>query len=68
MDMLPDWARRVMYINPVYPFMANYQSLLLRGSLEDWHLVLVAALWAFGFFTAGSFVFNKLKYEFADWL
>jgi ABC-type polysaccharide/polyol phosphate export permease len=68
MTLLPEWARRVMYLNPLYPFMANYQSLLLRGSLEDWHLVLVAALWAFGFFTAGSFVFNKLKYEFADWL
>jgi ABC-type polysaccharide/polyol phosphate export permease len=41
---------------------------LVQGSLENWHLMLLAAAWAFGFFALGAFVFNKLKYEFADWL
>jgi lipopolysaccharide transport system permease protein len=68
MNMLPDWAQRVMYINPLYPFMANYQSLLMHGTLGDWRLVLLAAVWAFCFFVTGSFIFNKFKYEFADWL
>jgi lipopolysaccharide transport system permease protein len=68
MNMLPDWAQQVMYVNPLYPFMANYQSLLMNGTLGGWRLVLLSAGWAFGFFFAGAFVFNKLKYEFADWL
>jgi lipopolysaccharide transport system permease protein len=68
MEMLPQWAQQVMLVNPVYPFMATYQSLLVKGTLGDWRLVVLAAVWAFGFFVTGAFVFNKLKYEFADWL
>ncbi len=67
-DMLPNWAKQAMYLNPLYPFMSIYQSLLLHGSLERPHLVGLAALWALLLFVAGAFVFQKLKYEFADWL
>lgn len=67
-SMLPEWAKNFMYVNPLYPFMSIYQSLFLSGTLGNWHMLLLAALWSAAFFVTGAFVFNKLKYEFADWL
>lgn len=66
--MLPEWAQRLMYLNPVYPFVSVYQSAFLHGSVGDWSMLLLAAAWASAFFVSGAFIFNKLKYEFADWL
>jgi lipopolysaccharide transport system permease protein len=67
-DMLPEWARRVMYLNPVYPLVSAYQSIFVNGSMVNWPMLLLSAAWASVFFVSGAFVFNKLKYEFADWL
>ncbi len=67
-DMLPEWARVAMFINPLYPLISLYQSLLLNGGIENWYMPLLALCWSLGFFVAGSFFFTKLKYEFADWL
>lgn len=66
--MLPDWARKAMYINPIYPLVSIYQSVLLTGKVGPLRMPLLVLAWTLGFFLAGSFVFNKLKYEFADWL
>lgn len=68
MTMLPEWAHKAMYLNPLYPFMSLYQSLLLEGSVGPWHMPVLAVLISFGLFMFGSFVFSKLKFEFADWL
>lgn len=67
-DMLPDWARTVMYINPLYPLISIYQSLLVNGGFAGSHMFILALGWSLSFFLAGAFFFNKLKYEFADWL
>jgi lipopolysaccharide transport system permease protein len=67
-SMLPEWAKTVMYFNPLFPFISVYQSLFVSGALDDWNMLLLSSLWAALFFVTGSFVFNKLKYEFADWL
>lgn len=67
-DMLPGWAKKAVYLNPLYPFMSIYQSLFMDGSLGQWHMISLAFAWAVLFFVAGAFIFNKLKYEFADWL
>jgi lipopolysaccharide transport system permease protein len=67
-DMLPAWAKKAMYSNPLYPFISLYHSLLMDGGLGQRHMVLLAVLWTSVFYVAGTFVFNKLKYEFADWL
>jgi ABC-type polysaccharide/polyol phosphate export permease len=66
--MLPEWAKKVMVINPIYPLVSIYQSLLLTGNLGPVRMPLLAMGWTLVFFLVGSFVFNKLKYEFADWL
>lgn len=68
MAMIPDWARQVMYINPLYPLLTIYQGLFVRGSLPGWDIVGLALTWSVLFFVIGAFVFNKMKYEFADWL
>jgi lipopolysaccharide transport system permease protein len=68
MTMLPEWANKAMYFNPVYPLVSLYQSLLLEGSVGPWHIPVLAALISCGLFMFGSFVFSKLKFEFADWL
>lgn len=67
-SMLPEWARPFLYFNPAYPFMAVYQSLFVSGSAIQLNMFLLALAWALLFFVAGAFIFNKLKYEFADWL
>jgi lipopolysaccharide transport system permease protein len=66
--MLPEWAQRLMYLNPVYPFVSVYQSAFLNGSMGNWSMLLLAAAWTVAFFVSGAFIFTKLKYEFADWL
>lgn len=66
--MLPEWAKKVMYFNPLYPFIESYQSLFVRGEPDNLHMIIYASLWALLFFVSGAFIFNKLKDEFADWL
>ena len=67
-NMLPEWAQGIMYINPVYPFVSIYQSLFLTGAIGDYTMIILVFLWTFVFYSLGAFVFSKLKYEFADWL
>ena len=67
-SMLPEWAQKIMYLNPVYPLVSVYQSVLLNGDAGNWSMLLLSVVWASVFFVGGAFVFNKLKYEFADWL
>lgn len=67
-SMLPEWAKPFMYFNPAYPFMAVYQSLFVSNSDIQLNMLLLAFAWSLLFFIAGAFIFNKLKYEFADWL
>lgn len=67
-SMLPQWARNIMYINPVYPFISIYQSLFLQGGMRDYTAVLLALMWTIIFYSTGAYVFSKLKPEFADWL
>jgi len=66
--MLPEWAKKVMYFNPLYPFIETYQSLFVRGEPESLQMFIYASIWAVLFFVSGAFIFNKLKDEFADWL
>lgn len=67
-SLLPGWAKTVMYFNPLFPFITVYQSLFVSGAVDGWSMLLLSSLWTVLFFVIGSFVFNKLKYEFADWL
>lgn len=68
LSLLPEWAQKAMYLNPIYPFVAAYQSLFINGRITDWHLPLLAFCWAAAALFTGTFFFTKLKHEFADWL
>ncbi len=67
-SMLPEWARSIMYINPVYPFISIYHDLFLHGGIRDYTMVLLVLMWTIIFYSTGAYVFSKLKPEFADWL
>lgn len=67
-NMLPGWVRDIMYANPLFPLISLYQSVFITGTLGHWLMVLLTLAWSLTFFSAGAFIFNKLKYEFADWL
>lgn len=67
-SMLPDFAQKAVLLNPCYPIINTYQSVILAGSIVDWKMPLIALAWAVFFFVSGSFIFNKLKFEFVDWL
>ncbi|MCX8069821.1 MAG: ABC transporter permease [Thermodesulfovibrionales bacterium] len=67
-SLLPDWAQRLMYINPFFPFAMIYQMLYTGTTSISWLIILLSIFWTFFFYVIGAFLFNKLKYEFADWL
>jgi len=68
MNLLPDWAGRLMYLNPLYPVITLYHDIFVDGRIGQWKMLSLSLGWSLGFFFIGAFVFNKLKYEFADWL
>lgn len=68
MNLLPDWAGRLMYLNPLYPIITLYHDMFVDGRIGHWKMISLSLGWSLGFFFIGAFVFNKLKYEFADWL
>lgn len=65
---LPEWGRHLMFLNPVYPLISIYQSLFLNGTIRQWLMVWIAVLWTLVLLVPGAYLFNKLKWEFADWL
>lgn len=67
-EMLPETAKKIMYLNPFYPIITLYHSLFLTGKMGQGHMIVLSLLWSILFFMIGSFFFNKLKFEFADWL
>lgn len=68
MDLLPDWAGRLMCFNPLYPIITLYHDIFIDGRIGQLKTISLSLGWSLGFFLIGAFVFNKLKYEFADWL
>jgi lipopolysaccharide transport system permease protein len=68
MIMLPEWAKKIMYFNPLFPLVDAYQSLFVSGRLARLDMFFFALAWSLVFFVLGAFVFTKLKFEFADWL
>jgi len=68
MSMLPDWGKKIMYLNPFFPLISLYQSMFVDGKLGGLDMLILSLFWSICFFVIGVFIFNKLKYEFADLL
>ncbi|MEZ0328627.1 MAG: ABC transporter permease [Dissulfuribacterales bacterium] len=67
-SMLPELAQKLMYLNPTYPMIYTYQRMLVFDSLGEPIVLYLLLGWSLLFFVLGSFIFYKLKDEFADWL
>ncbi len=67
-SLLPGWAANLMYFNPIYPFVSLYQFIITGVATPYLQMITLAILWSVVFFTLGAYLFNKLKYEFTDWL
>jgi len=67
-SMLPAFAKNLMYFNPTYPMIYPYQRMIVFEDMGDVTILWMLAGWSLCLFFAGSFVFYKLKDEFADWL
>jgi len=68
LSLLPEWAQRLMYFNPIFPFTMLYQMLFTSITGFSWTILFLAVFWTILLFIIGAFFFFKLKFEFADWL
>lgn len=67
-SMLPELAQRLMYLTPTYPMIYPYQRMLVFDNMGETSILYMLLGWSLLFWALGSFVFYKLKDEFADWL
>jgi lipopolysaccharide transport system permease protein len=66
-DMIPAQLRVLMYLNPVYYFVALYQYPLVFGTLPPWQFVVAALATACISFCAGFAIYQKVKTVFYDY-
>jgi lipopolysaccharide transport system permease protein len=66
-DMIPAQLKLLMYLNPVYYFVALYQYPLVFGTLPPWPFVAAALAVACVSFCAGFAVYQKVKTVFYDY-
>ena len=67
-DMIPSQLKILMYVNPVYYFVAMYQYPLVYGTSAPWQLVLAGMGIAVVTFSLGFAVYQKLKTAFYDYV
>ena len=64
-SMIPKSYSYVLYINPFTPLVMSWQSVFLHNIL-DVKYVIVSLFYAIFLFLFATFVYNKLKYKFAE--
>jgi homopolymeric O-antigen transport system permease protein len=67
-DMVPAQLKALMYLNPVYYFVALYQYPLVYGTLPPWHFVVAAIATACVSFCGGFALYQKVKTVFYDYV
>ena len=50
MNLLPDWAARLMYLNPLYPVISLYHDIFVDGRISQWKMISLSLGWSLGFF------------------
>jgi len=65
-DVIPDAARGVLHLNPMYYFVRGYRLAIVPDGAPAWPLIGTTALLALGALVAGSVVFLTLKDEIVD--
>ena len=64
-EMVPEYFRYLFFINPVFPFMELFHSLLLGTTPSITHIVLSLS-WTVAVCMFGLYLFSRLKTSFAD--
>lgn len=63
--LIPEGYSFLLYFNPFSSFIIMWRDMFLNGIL-NFEYILVAAIYAFIFLILGVFVYNKLKFKFAE--
>lgn len=63
---VPEWLRRVLPYNPVYPALTGVRELFLHGRVPGVELWVGMIVWASAALLAGSLVMRKLRPEIRD--
>jgi len=63
--MIPKSYNFILYINPFAPFILMWQNIILHNTLNIKYLI-VSLIYSIIFFLFSTFIFNKLKYKFAE--
>lgn len=66
MGMAPEWAKKLLALNPHYYFIAIYREAILHNKLPDPIFLLSLTLLTGAFFVFSHRVFQKLSSDFAD--
>ena len=64
-SMIPAKYHALLYFNPAAPLILSWRELFLSGRL-DWSVIAVGYLYATVTFGAGSFIYAKLSWKFAE--
>jgi lipopolysaccharide transport system permease protein len=66
LSVLPEWAQRLMQLNPMYWLARAYQTILVRGQWPDWGSLLPVALLALFLCWFGMRLFRRRSGEIVD--
>jgi lipopolysaccharide transport system permease protein len=66
LSFIPSRFRNIILINPIAQIITIYHDLIYYKQSPDVILVVVSVAVSLGFFILGFFIFNKLRYSFAE--
>ncbi|NOR54978.1 MAG: ABC transporter permease [Sulfurovum sp.] len=64
-SMIPEKYSYLLYANPFTPFVISWREMLLNNTYAT-DFILISIVYALISLAAGTFVYNKLKYKFAE--
>lgn len=63
-NMLPEWLRNLMILNPLYSFITLFRNITIYGRWPSIEEHLICMLYAFGMLFVGLYVFKKHQNDF----
>jgi len=60
-EILPDWLRSVVDINPLYHFISLFRAATYTGVLPSIYSLIYVSAWSAGLFAAGILIFTRLS-------
>lgn len=63
-NMLPEWLRNLMILNPIYSFITFFRNITIYGQWPSFEEHLICMLYAFGTLFVGLYIFKKHQNDF----